>query len=88
MFSALLDRMAHGLGASKFSEGTADFQIVDSIVKSRNLELKSQLVRLQYTGDVDFEERISDAGVVAEAPDTWVIGPVLGFGVELGAVAD
>ncbi|HAL04317.1 MAG TPA: hypothetical protein DCP58_04340, partial [Verrucomicrobiales bacterium] len=37
MFSPLLDRMAPGLGASKFSEGTADFQIVDSIVKSRNL---------------------------------------------------
>ena len=79
MFSPLLDRMAPGLGASKFSEGTADFQIVDSIVKSRNLELKSPLVRLQYTGDVDFEGRISDAGVVAEAlRDTWVIGPVLG----------
>ena len=37
------------------------------------------MVRLQYTGDVDFEGRISDAGVVAEPlRDTWVIGPVLG----------
>lgn len=79
MFSPLLDRMAPGLGASKFSEGTADFVIADSIVTSRNLELKSPLVRLQYTGDVDFEGRISNAGVVAEAlRDTWVIGPVLG----------
>ena len=79
MFSPLLDRMAPGLGASKFSEGTADFKIVDSIVTSRNLELKSPLVRLQYTGDVDFDGRISNAGVVAEAlRDTWVIGPVLG----------
>ena len=79
MFSPLLDRMAPGLGSSKFSEGRSDFQIVDSIVKSRNMELKSPLVRLQYMGDVDFDGRISNASVVAEAMrDTWVIGPVLG----------
>ncbi|MDP7051372.1 MAG: AsmA-like C-terminal region-containing protein [Verrucomicrobiota bacterium] len=79
IFSPVLDRLAPGLGASTFSEGTADFTITDSIVGSRNLELKSPLVRLQYTGKVDFEGRITKAGVVAEAlRDTWVIGPVLG----------
>ena len=79
VFSPVLDRLAPGLGASTFSEGTADFTITDSIVGSRNLELKSPLVRLQYTGKVDFEGRIKKAGVVAEAlRDTWVIGPALG----------
>ena len=79
VFSPILDQMAPGLGAGKFSKGTGDFKIVNSIVKTRNVELKSPLVRLQYTGNVDFEGRISDAGVAAEPlRDAWVIGPVLG----------
>ena len=78
IFSPVLDQMAPGLGASKFSKGTGDFKIINSIVKTRNLELKSPLVRLQYKGDVDFEGKI-DAGVVAEPlRDAWVIGSVLG----------
>ena len=78
IFTPVLDRLAPGLGASTFSEGTADFTIKDSIVGSRNLELKSPLVRLQYTGKIDFDGRIHKAGVVAEAlRDTWVIGPVI-----------
>ena len=79
VFSPVLDQMTPGLGAGKFSKGTGDFKIVNSIVKTRNVELKSPLVRLQYTGHVDFNGKISNAGVVAEPlRDTWVIGPVLG----------
>jgi len=79
IFTPVLDRLTPGLGASTFSEGTADFTIADSIVSSRNAELKSALVRLQYKGEVDFEGRIRKGGVVVEAfRDTWVIGPVLG----------
>ena len=79
IFSPVLDQMAPGLGAGKFSKGTGDFKIVNSIVKTRNVELKSPLVRLQYTGHVDFNGKISNAGVVAEPlRDAWVIGPVLG----------
>ena len=79
IFTPVLDRLTPGLGASTFSEGTADFTITNSVVASRNLELKSALIRLQYKGEVDFEGRIRKGGVVAEAlRDTWVIGPVLG----------
>ena len=79
IFTPVLDGLTPGLGASTFSEGTADFTITDSVVGTRNLELKSALIRLQYKGKVDFDGRIHDAGVVAEAlRDTWVIGPVLG----------
>ena len=79
IFTPVLDRLTPGLGASTFSEGTADFTIADSAVASRNLELKSALVRLQYKGEVDFKGRIRKGGVVLEAlRDTWVIGPVLG----------
>jgi len=79
IFAPVLDGLTPGLGASTFSEGTADFTITDGVVGTRNLELKSALIRLQYKGKVDFDGRIHDAGVVAEAlRDTWVIGPVLG----------
>ncbi len=79
IFAPVLDRLTPGLGTGTFSEGTADFTIKDSVVASRNLELKSALIRLQYKGEVDFEGRIRKGGVVAEAlRDTWVIGPVLG----------
>jgi hypothetical protein len=79
IFAPVLDGLMPGLGASTFSEGTADFTITDGVVGTRDLELKSALIRLQYKGKVDFDGRIHDAGVVAEAlRDTWVIGPVLG----------
>ena len=79
IFAPVLDGLTPGLGTSTFSEGTADFTITDGVVGTRNLELKSALIRLQYKGKVDFDGRIHDAGVVAEAlRDTWVIGPVLG----------
>ena len=79
IFAPVLDRLTPGLGASTFSEGKADFTIADSLVTSRNLELKSALLSLQYKGVVDFEGHIRKGGVVAEAlRDTWVIGPVLG----------
>ena len=79
IFAPVLDRLTPGLGASTFSEGTADFTITDGAVGTRNLELKSALLRLQYKGKVGFDGRIHDAGVVAEAlRDTWIIGPVLG----------
>ena len=55
------------------------FRLSIASSKKPESQLKSPLVRLQYTGYVDFEGRISDAGVVAEPlRDTWVIGPVLG----------
>ena len=79
IFTSVLDRLTPGLGASTFSEGTADFTITDSVVGSRNLELKSAFVRLQYKGEVDFKGRVRKGGVVLEVlRDTWVIGPVLG----------
>ena len=79
IFAPVLDRLTPGLGASTFSDGTADFTVTDSVVGTRNLELRSALVRLQYKGRVDFEGRLSKASVVAEAlRDTWIIGPVLG----------
>ena len=46
-FSALLDRMAPGLGAINSRRERLIFRLWTASSKSRNLELKSQLVRLR-----------------------------------------
>lgn len=75
--SPVLNKVAPGLGNSPVSAGDASFQIVHSVVKTGNLELRSPAMRLQYTGSVDFAGNV-DARMQAEIfRDAWGVGRVL-----------
>ena len=77
VLSKPLDAIVPGVGNSRLSSATASFVISNSVIYSRDLEMRSPAMRLQYRGTVDFEGHVQ-ARVTAEplrgAP---LIGPVV-----------
>jgi hypothetical protein len=76
VFSPMLNAVVPGLGKSPVSSGTADFAITNSIIHTRNLELRAPTMRLQYQGTIDFDGHVN-AEVEAELlRDAWLVGRV------------
>lgn len=74
MFTPVLNSISPGLGNSRASEGTATFRITNSVIYSRDLEIRSPAMRLHYDGTVDFDCQIN-ARVEAELlRDAWLFG--------------
>jgi hypothetical protein len=77
IFSPMLERMVPGLGDSPVSAGQATFVIDQSVVETKDLEVKSPALRLRYSGTVDFKGEV-DARVRAEIlRDAWGVGRAL-----------
>lgn len=64
-FSRLMNAISPGLGNSRAAHGKSDFTITDSLIETRNLEIKERTARLKYKGSVDFDGNL-DARVEAE----------------------
>lgn len=76
IFSPLFNAVLPGLGKSPIREATGDFFITNSVIHTRNLELKAPALRLQYRGTVDFAGNV-DAEVEAELlRDAWLVGRI------------
>ncbi len=58
VLSGPLEAIAPGLGQQKFKEGTATFSITNRVVKSKDLELKSPVVRMRFQGEVGFDAHL------------------------------
>jgi hypothetical protein len=58
LLSGPLEAIAPGLGQQKFSDGTATFTITNRVVQSKDLELKSPVVRLRFQGEVGFDAHL------------------------------
>lgn len=58
VLSGPLEAIAPGLGQQKFTEGTATFTITNRVVHSRDLELKSPVVRMRFQGEVGFDAHL------------------------------
>ena len=65
VFSRLMNAVSPGLGNSRAAHGKSDFTITDSLIETRNLEIKERTARLKYKGSVDFDGNL-DARVEAE----------------------
>jgi hypothetical protein len=77
MFSPVLNTIVPGLGRSPVSSGNASFTIDRSVLKTKNLELRSPALRLRYNGSVDIKGGV-DARVQAEVlRDAWGVGRLL-----------
>ena len=74
IFSPVLDGIAPGLGSSRVSSGGGTFTITNSVVYTRDMQVKAQGFRLGYKGEVDLDGRL-DAAVEAQIfRDAWVVG--------------
>ncbi len=77
IFSPLLNAVVPGAGNSRAREASAKFLVSNGIVYSDDLEIRAPMVRMQYRGGIDFQQRV-EARVEAELlHDTWVIGPLV-----------
>ncbi|HSH95468.1 MAG TPA: AsmA-like C-terminal region-containing protein, partial [Roseimicrobium sp.] len=79
MLSPVLDSMVTGLGRSRISEGLMTYQMTNSVIRTKDLELKGNSMRLQYGGTCDFAGNV-DARVEAELfRDSNMVGRVFGY---------
>jgi len=77
VFSPVLDALVPGLGQSRVSAGAASYYITNSVIHTRDLEIRSPAMRLAYQGTIDFDYRV-DARVEARLlRDMWVVGPLV-----------
>ncbi len=77
ILTPLLNTLSPGLGESRAGQGTADFVITNSVIRTDNLEVRSPTLRLFYRGTVDFDLKV-DAKVDAEiGRDAPLVGEVV-----------
>jgi len=58
IFSPILNAFIPGLGNSRAKHATATFQITNSVIHSTDLEIRATLMRMQFEGSVDFQQRV------------------------------
>ena len=83
IFSMPLNSIHQGLGSSRFDEGGGNFVITNSVIYTRDLELRAPTMRLYYDGTVDFDGLVNarmEASPLRDAGPliilNWVLMPV------------
>ncbi|MEK7686635.1 MAG: AsmA-like C-terminal region-containing protein [Verrucomicrobiota bacterium] len=74
IFSPLLNAISPGLGSSKASSGSATFTIVNSIIHTKDMQVRARGVRLHYDGTVDFQGNLNARMEAQLLRDTWILG--------------
>jgi hypothetical protein len=74
VMSTVMNGIVPGIGNSRASEASGTYTISNSVLRTRDLDIRASGMRLSYNGTVDFETRVN-ARVEAELlRDTWVVG--------------
>jgi hypothetical protein len=71
MISPMLNAVVPGMGNSRASEGNATFTIKDSVVYTKNLEIRAPALRLYYDGSIDFQGQVNarvEASLLRDLP--------------------
>ena len=58
VFSPVLNAFFPGLGNSRAKQASTTFQITNSVIHSRDLEIRATAMRMKYLGSVDFDQRV------------------------------
>jgi hypothetical protein len=80
IFGALskpLNSVMPGVANSKFSEASGTYKIEKGVIESRDLEMRSAAMRLQYSGTVNFDGVIRARVEAEPLRDTPVLGPIV-----------
>jgi hypothetical protein len=74
IFTPALESITPGLGSAPVSSGMGNFTITNSVVHTRDFQVRAPAFRLNYKGKVDLEGKL-DARVEAEIlRDAWIVG--------------
>jgi hypothetical protein len=58
VFSPVLNAFFPGLGNSRAKQAGTTFQITNSVIYSKDLEIRATAMRMKYQGSVDFDQRV------------------------------
>jgi hypothetical protein len=77
ILSPILNTVAPGLGSSRATDATAQFVMTNGVAFSDNLEIRSTMMRLEYTGTTDLKGNVNAHATAQLLRDTWVVGPLV-----------
>jgi hypothetical protein len=77
ILSPVLNTVTPGLGSSRATDATARFTMTNGLAFSDDLEIRSTMMRLQYSGTVDLQSRVNAHVAAQLLRDTWVVGPLI-----------
>jgi hypothetical protein len=76
-FSELMDRLKIEVGRNPIKGLTADFTMTNSLIHTRNLQLQSAAMRLDYRGTFDFDGGVNARVEARLLHNTAVVGPLV-----------
>lgn len=77
--SKVINTIVPGLGNSRAEEGNASFIITNSIISTKDLDIRASAMRLYYTGTVDFDANVNARLEASLFRDSWLLGKVFGL---------
>ena len=77
ILSPVLNTVAPGLGSSRATDATVRFAMTNGVAFSDDLEIRSTIMRLEYTGTVDLQSQVNAHVTAQLLRDTWVVGPLV-----------
>jgi hypothetical protein len=77
IFSDVLNGLVPGLGNSRASAGTCTFTIINGIIRSDDLDIRSTGMHLEYRGTLDFDGDINAHVEAKLLRDTPLVGPLV-----------
>jgi hypothetical protein len=76
VFSPVLNGIWSGLGSSRAHQATATFTLTNSLIHTRNLEIRTPALRMHYEGTVDFDGQVRARMEASLLRNTWLVGRV------------
>jgi hypothetical protein len=77
ILSPVLNAISPGLGNSRATDASAKFIITNGVFLSDTLEIRSTMMRLQYTGTVDLKQNVNARATAQLLRNTWAVGPLI-----------
>lgn len=77
IMSPVLNAMSSGLGNSRATEATADFQMTNGVISADSLLIKARFMRLQYAGTVNLEQNVNARVTAQLLRNTPVLGSLV-----------
>jgi hypothetical protein len=77
IFSPVLNSFVPGLGNSRATAATAQFNITNGVIFTDSLDIRCGLAQLQYVGTIDLRQNVNARLTAQPLRNTWVVGPVV-----------
>ena len=77
ILSPVLNTVTPGLGSIRATDATTKFSMTNGVIYTDSFEMRSAMMRLEYTGTVDLRQNVHARVIAQLLRDTWVVGPVV-----------